>query len=297
MTLQDAVAEFLAYLEHERNCSPLTITSYKSAFKRFLEFLDERGVPPKLQNVTTSVVRQYVASLSQAGYAPSTVGRRVASLKSVFNYLCNCEYVIGNPLAPVSMPKRKRGIPTYLSPEECRRLLDATNQNHYCLLAFRDKAILGTFIYTGIRRGELLSLRLGDIDFDARTLTVRDGKGGKGRVVPLCNELIELLRDWRELRPECEHHVLFTTRRGEALSKHGVQDAFHRARKAAGIDKGATIHSLRHSFATALLQSGADLVSLQRLLGHSSLDTTAIYLHVQMDDLREAVGRHPLAGG
>ena len=297
MDLRDAVAEFLAYLEHERNYSPLTITSYKSDFKRFLEFLDERAVPPKLQNVTTSVVRQYIASLSQAGYAASTVGRRVASLKSLFNYLCNCEYVTRNPLAPVSMPKRKRGIPTYLSPEECRRLLEATDQSHFFLLAFRDKAILGTFIYTGLRRGELLSLRLGDIDFDARTLTVRDGKGGKGRVVPLCEQLTDLLSDWLELRPACEHDALFTTRRGEPLSKHGLQDAFHRARKTAGIDKGATIHSLRHSFATALLQSGADLVSLQRLLGHSSLDTTAIYLHVQMDDLREAVARHPLAGG
>ena len=187
-----------------------------------------------------------------------------------------------HPLARVATPKKQKQIPMYLSFEECQRLLDATDKNHLFLLAFRDKAMLGTFIYTGIRRGELLALTMADVDFEARTLAVRNGKGGKGRVIPLYDELIELLRDWLELRPQCEH---------------GLQEAFHRAKKAAGIDReGVTIHTLRHTFASSLLQNGADLVSIQRLLAHSSLDTTAIYRHVQMDGLREAVDKHPLSG-
>ncbi len=296
MRFQHAVDEFLAYLQHERGCSPFTVVSYRSDFRLFLSFLADRRVPPSIDNVTSSVVRQYVATLSKAGYAPSTIGRRVASLKSLVSYLQECEYTSHNPLARISTPKKQHRTPTYLTLEECQHLLDATDKNHFFMLAFRDKAILGTFLYTGIRRGELLALKLDDADLEACTLAVRNGKGGKGRVIPLCDEVIELLRDWLELRSECDHDVLFTTRLGQPLGKHGLQDTFCRAKQAAGIEReGVTIHTLRHTFASALLQNGADLVSIQRLLGHSSLDTTAIYLHVQMDGLREAVARHPLS--
>ena len=296
MKLQHATDEFLAYLMHERGCSPFTIVSYKSDLKQFLKFLAQRGVPPKVENVTSSVARQYVAALSQAGYAPSTIGRRVASLKSLASYLQECEYTSHDPLARVSTPKKQHRTPTYLTIEECQRLLDATDKNHFFMLAFRDRAIVGTFLYTGIRRGELLALKTDDVDFEARTLAVRNGKGGKGRVIPLCDESIALLQDWLELRPERGHDSLFTTRLGQPLGKHGLQDAFCRAKEAADIKReGVTIHTLRHTFASSLLQNGADLVSIQRLLGHSSLDTTAIYLHVQMDGLREAVAKHPLS--
>ena len=296
MKLQHTTDEFLAYLTHERGCSPFTIVSYKSDLKQFLKFLAQRGVPPKVENVTSSVARQYVAALSRAGYAPSTLGRRVASLKSLASYLQECEYTSHNPLARISTPKKQHETPTYLTLEECQRLLDASDKNHFFMLAFRDRAIVGTFLCTGARRGELLALKTDDVDFEARTLAVKNGKGGKGRVIPLCDESIALLRDWLELRPDCDHDVLFATRLGQPLGKHGLQDAFSRAKKAAGIKReGVTIHTLRHTFASSLLQNGADLVSIQRLLGHSSLDTTAIYLHVQMDGLREAVARHPLS--
>jgi len=240
-------------------------------------------------------VRRYVAAMSKSGYAPGTVARRIASLRSLFSYLHQSEHLARNPLAAVTTPKRAQRLPVYLSPQECQRLLDATDSSYYILLAFRDKAVLGTLIYTGIMRNELLQLSLGDLNLDATTLTVRSGKGGKGRVIPMCGELVGLLQDWLELRPHCDHDALFTTRTGEAFGRHGLYDAFRRAFDAAGIRKeGVTLHTLRHSFATSLLPSGADLVALQRLLRHASLDTTAIYLHVEMDGLREAVNRHPL---
>jgi site-specific recombinase XerD len=298
MQFEDAVAEFLSYLELEKGSSKLTLVAYESDFKQFAAFVQEQGVPRSIQDVTTPVVRRYVASMSTDGYARGTIGRRVASLRSLFNYLHQCEYLTRNPVAPVATPKPEEKLPVYLSPEECQRLLDATDANHFFLLVFRDKAALGTLIYTGIRRSELLNLKLRDLDFGSNILTVRNGKGGKGRAIPMCGRLVELLEDWLELRPDCNHEALFTARTGEPFGKHGLYDAFRRARQVAGIDReGVTLHTLRHSFATNLLRSGADLVALQRLLGHSSLDTTAIYLHVEMDGLREAVERHPLLGG
>jgi len=198
----------------------------------------------------------------------------------------------------VSTPKLRRKVPNYLTPDECRRLLKATEQNHFFDLACRDKALIATLRYTGVRRAELLALDITDLDFEARTLTVRHGKGGRSRVVPLRDDLIALIRDWLELRPKCDHDRLFTNRIGQPLGKHGLQDAFPRAKAAAEIERdGVTLHTLRHTFASALLQNGADLVSIQTLLGHASLDTTAVYLHVQMDGLREAVERNPISAG
>ena len=298
MRFEDAVAEFLSYLEHEKGSAKLTLVSYESDFKQFAVFLEEQSIPLTVAEVTTSVVRRYVAAMSRGGYARGTIGRRIASLRSLFTYLHQCEYLTRNPVAPVAAPKTEEKLPVYLSPEECQQLLEATDANHFFLLAFRDKAALGTLVYTGIRRSELLNLNLQDLDFDNNTLTVRNGKGAKARDIPLCGRLVELRQDWLELRPACDHDAVFTTRTGEPFGKHGLYDAFRRARRVAGIKReGITLHTLRHSFATNLLRSGADLVALQRLLGHSSLDTTAIYLHVDMDGLREAVDKHPLLGG
>lgn len=295
MTFDDAVAEFLAYLEHEKGCAQLTLIAYQSDCRQFAEFVDRQGIPREVARVTTAVVRSYVASMSKHGYARTTIARRIASLRSLFAYLHQSDHLLRNPVAAVATPKPRVDAPVYLSPEECQQLLDATDANYYFLLAFRDKAVFGTFIYTGIRRTELLDLRLRDLDFDRRVLTVRNGKGGKARAIPMSDELIALLNDWLELRPRSDHDAVFTTRTGEPLGRHGLYEAFRRACAAAGIKRqGVTLHTLRHSFATGLLQAGADLVALQRLLGHSSLDTTAIYLHVEMDGLREAVGKHPL---
>jgi len=296
MRFDHAIAEFLSYLEYEKGSAELTLVSHESDFKQFTGFLEQQGSPPKIQDVTTAMVRRYVVAMSEKGYARTTIGRRVASLRSLFKYLHQCEYLTHNPVASVATPKAKEKLPVYLSTEQCRRLLEATEENHYFLLAFRDKAVLGTLIYTGIRRSELLDLKLRDLDFESEVLTVRNGKGGKRRSIPMCRQLVELLKDWLELRPECDHDAVFTTRTGEALARHGLYEAFRRARERAGISrKEITLHTLRHSFASNLLQSGANLVALQRLLGHSSLGSTSLYLHVEMDGLRKAVDRHPLA--
>ena len=176
MTFDDAAAEFLSYLKYEKGSAELTLVSYESDFKQFAAFVEAQGMPSTIGDVTTPVIRRYVAAMSR-DYARSTIGRRVASLRSLFRYLHQCEYLTRNPVAPVATPKTEEKLPVYLSPEECHRLLDAIDANHFFLLVFRDKAALGTLIYTGMRRSELLNLKPCDLDLDSKALTVRNAKG------------------------------------------------------------------------------------------------------------------------
>jgi len=204
--------------------------------------------------------------------------------------------VSSNPCAPIIIPKPQRKIPVCLSSEECRRLLESTDHNHYMMLAFRDRAVLAVLVYAGIRRAELLNIRFADLDLEAGRLRISRGKGNRWRFVPLVREAVEAIRDWLELRPECNTDHLFTTISRRPLGVHGIQALFRKAVSHAGIDRpGVTIHSVRHSFASMLLAAGCDLVSIQELLGHASLETTSIYLHVDQARLRDAVAMHPLA--
>jgi len=175
-------------------------------------------------------------------------------------------------------------------------LLDAALKQRTAFCAFRDYAIIATFIYTGVRRGELLNLRLGDVDAEAKALRVERGKGRKTRIIPMVEELIEALEDWLQYRPACDHDYLFSTNRGNRIYPTRLQVIWKKTLKRSGLRRsGVSMHTLRHSFATLLLQSGqAALVSIQHLLGHSRLDTTAIYLHVDTSQLRDAIVGHPL---
>ena len=157
--------------------------------------------------------------------------------------------------------------------------------------------MMAMLIFTGMRRGELINLKMGDVSLTERSVTVR-GKGGKMRVIPLVDEVLEPARDWLELRPEeCGHDYLFTTTHGNRIYPSRVQRIWKGILAQSGIEQdGVSLHTLRHSMATLLLQSGqCSLVEIQRILGHSRLDTTAIHLHVNEGELRNAVGCHPLA--
>ena len=184
-------------------------------------------------------------------------------------------------------------MPPYLSAQECAALLVAAERQGSVLLAFRDKAALATLIFSGVRRGELLNLRVRSVDLGDEKLVVEKGKGNKTRVLPLVPRLHQALADWLELRPACEHDFLFTTQWGARMSKRGLTSALRGAR----ITKPAiTLHSLRHSFACLLLQNGCDLFSLSKMLGHTRLDTTAVYLQATVEHLRSALACHPLSG-
>jgi site-specific recombinase XerD len=197
----------------------------------------------------------------------------------------------------ISSPKREKTVPVYLGKESLQKLLDATLQQRTEYCAFRDYAIMATFIYSGLRRGELLGLKMSDVGLETGSLRVVDGKGKKSRVIPMHGKLREALGDWLQYRRTKGHDYLFTTNRGNRIYPSRIQIIWKKTLKRSGVKRsGVTIHTLRHSFATLLLQSGeVDLVSLQHLLGHSRLDTTAIYLHVGTKQLQNAVSAHPLA--
>ena len=176
-------------------------------------------------------------------------------------------------------------------------MLDATLEQRTVFCAFRDYAVMATFVYTGVRRGELLNLKVGDADLGTRTLRIVRGKGKKTRIIPMVDELKQAFSDWLECRRSRRHDYLFTTNRGNRIYPTRLQIIWKNTLNRSGINRsGVSMHTLRHSFATLLLQTGnADLVSIQHLLGHSRLDTTAIYLHVGAQQLREAIAAHPLA--
>jgi site-specific recombinase XerD len=297
MRIEPLYEEFLTYLEVERDSSPLTITSYRSDGKLFVASLGHLGVEPQIDAVSGHVVRRYLAYLSRRGQKPASIARKLCSLRSFWRYLRDSDYTQSDPFVRISAPSKERALPNYLSAQECAALLDAAERQRSIFLAFRDKAALATLIFTGLRRGEILGLRVAALDFADNKVVVRRGKGKKSRVVPMVAQLRQPLEDWLEVRPACGHDFVFTTQSGVRMGKRGLMTALGRALATAGIDKpGITLHKLRHSFACMLLQNGCDLFSLSTMLGHTRLDTTAIYLEATVEHLRSAIGRQQQEG-
>ena len=295
MELHPLVDEFVCYLEAEKGYSDYTIASYRSDLRQWLSYLRDIDTPPDTDEISVQAMRGFVQFLHRRKLAPATIGRRISCLRSFWNYLLDFDYVRRNPCRRLSVPKRERKLPVVLSADECRALLEGANASRYHLCRIRDRAVLLVLLYTGLRRSECLGLSLGDIDLEQGCLRVRRGKGKKTRLLPLAPEPVEAVVAWLDVRPVTDHEQLFTDRLGRALGKKGIQGLFRRAVAASGLRRpGLTLHKLRHSFATMLLASGCDLASISRMLGHASLDTTSIYLHVDMSALREAVAKHPL---
>jgi site-specific recombinase XerD len=295
MLIEDVAREFFVYLDAEKGCSPATVQAYRSDLKLFRKFLQADETPSEVESITPAVLRRYIANMSEDGLAAATRGRRLYALRSLWNYLEQADLVRGNPTRKVATPRREQRLPNYLSTEECARLLAACDSNHYVDLAFRDRAILTVLIYQGLRRAELLHLKIGDVDFGAKTLLVRRGKGGKSRLLPLAEGAGFAIEDWLEFRPSTDNGMLFVTRGGNPMRPTDINRMFRRTVERSGIQRdNVTLHTLRHTFATLLLKEGVDVRTLQRLLGHASIETTALYLHLETDDLRGALARHPL---
>jgi len=296
MQIEPLYEEFLTYLSVERNCSPLTITAYRSDGRLFLRSLADQSVPAEVEAVTRQVVREYIVWLRERGLKPTSVARRIHSLRSFWNYLWDSDYSDTNPFRKLTLPKQPRSLPVYLSEDECRRLLEGASRQKSPFLACRDRAVLTLMLFTGARRSEVLNLDWNSVDLDQQTVRFVGAKGDKTRVVPLADDVVERLREWREIRPDCEHNYVFATQWKARLGKRGLQSLLKRALALGGIDRpNVTLHKLRHSFACLLLTSGADLHSLQTMLGHTRLDTTGIYLHATGEALREALAHHPLS--
>jgi site-specific recombinase XerD len=297
MRIDEAAGLFFQYLELERGCSPCTTAAYRGDLHGLQRFLEEEGLEATVEVLTPPLLRRYVSWLASSGYSPATIARRLYAISSLCKYLTNYGYAEGNPCGQVVLPKKSRRMPAVLTLEEARRVLKVADDHACPWMGFRNRAIVAVLVFCGLRRQELIDVKISDIDLKSRWLKVRKGKGGKGRSIPLAPEAADAISDWLEFRPEVDHEYLLTGLGGRRLDKNGVVCVFRGIAKRAGVDRrGVSLHTLRHTFASLLLQEGADLVSIQELLGHSDLSTTAIYLHMDAAHLQGAVERHPLSG-
>jgi len=297
MVMRTLAQDFLLYLEAELGYSTQTTTSYCYDLRHFFDFLDRHDVAPSPDAVTTAVVREWIVEMHRRGLSSATIARHIYALRSFWKYLVELDHASHNPVAKVSAPKREVRLPKYLGADELRKLLEAAQRSPSVFCSFRNYAMMAMLIFTGMRRGELINLRTTDVALVERAVTVR-GKGNKMRVIPLVDQVVDAVRDWLEFRPaDCKHDYLFTTAHGNRIHPSRMQRIWKGILRRSGIQQeGVSLHTLRHSMATLLLQSGrCSLVEIQRILGHSRLDTTAIYLHVNDAELREAVNAHPLS--
>jgi integrase/recombinase XerC len=298
--MQTEVNRFLQYLRVERNASDLTIKSYGEDLLALQEYLaGEGGQAPPAAEITTLDLRGYLARLHEAGYAKTTIARRLASLRSFFRFGQREGWADTNPAKPLRNPRKPRSLPHFLSSDELGRLLSAPPADGP--LGLRDRAILETLYSAGLRVSELVGLNDGDLDRRASVLRVR-GKGKRERLAPIGSFAMRAIQAWLAVRalapqgPQGADAPIFVNRRGRRLTTRSVGRLLEKYLKQTGLDRRTTPHTLRHSFATHLLDRGADIRSVQELLGHKSLVTTQIYTHVSTAGLREVYERaHPRA--
>ncbi|HEX2253868.1 MAG TPA: tyrosine recombinase XerC [Thermoanaerobaculia bacterium] len=307
--MQRLVSRFLDHLADERNYSPHTLRAYRADLERFAAFLAEYlGKEPQAlepSDADARSVRSFLAALHRDGVGRRSQGRALAALRSLFRFACREGVLAANPARGVPTPKAARELPRHLRPGEVERLLeDAPAGDGEAALEERDTAMLELLYASGLRVGELVSLDWRDLDLSARVLRVM-GKGSKERMVPFGRQaaaaLTGWLAAWEEVRARAEDadpdaEPVFLNHRGGRLSARSVRRILDRRVAAAGLPPGVHPHTMRHTFATHLLEGGADLRAIQELLGHSSLATTQRYTHVEIERLlqvyREA---HPRA--
>ncbi|MBI3333737.1 MAG: tyrosine recombinase XerC [Candidatus Omnitrophica bacterium] len=285
------VEKFLTYLRVERDASPHTLRSYARDLAGLRAALGDRP----WEQVDLLSLRQFVAGERARGLGKASVARRVATIRSLFRFLCREGYLSANPAQGLSRPKQERRLPNFLSVEETARLVEAPSGDQVSSL--RDRAILETLYSAGLRVSELVSLRIRDLDLIGGTLRVM-GKGRKERMVPVGSFCVQAIRRYlKALGPEIDDESpLFRNRMKGGLTDRSVRRILAGYLNRVSLAKKISPHALRHSFATHLLDRGADLRSVQELLGHSSLTTTQIYTHVTTERLKRVYeSAHPRA--
>lgn len=296
--MQQSIGIFKSWLENEKGYSHHTISGY---CRDLTEFTSTFANEKKPSEVDSNDIRKFVSSLHIKNNG-ATVSRKLSALRTFFRFLIREGKITDNPLTGISGPKSGRSIPVFLTVDEVFSLLESPNYTDP--FEDRDRAILELLYSTGVRVAELVSRDIKDLDFESEMLRVT-GKGNKERIVPVGRPAIEAIRAWLPEREdiinkpkgrqvECE--AVFINGRGGRLTTRSVERFVAKYAARAGLRQAVTPHALRHSFATHLLEMGADLRSVQELLGHASLSTTQRYTHLTLDHLSEVYDKaHPLA--
>ncbi len=302
--MQDYVRIFLHYLRGERNCSAHTLASYEDDLGQFIAFLSRVDVDATadVRKIDHQAIRGFLHDLLDQGYSRRSIARKLACLKSFFRFLRRSNVIATNPAAAVHAPKLPKTLPTVLAEDEITLLMEQPDRS--TPEGLRDRALLEVLYGTGIRLAEAIGLNWNDINVSDTTLKVR-GKGNKQRIVPYGRKAKEALQEYARVRgalvesgfkDETAGEAVFITKRGKRLSPKGVNVLMHRyIGRVSEISKKSP-HVLRHSFATHLLDRGADLKAVQQLLGHESLSTTQVYTHVSVERLKKVYAQaHPKA--
>ncbi|MDD5617824.1 MAG: tyrosine recombinase XerC [Candidatus Omnitrophica bacterium] len=287
------IEKFLRYLEIEKNSSSHTILNYKLDLAEFNNFLQDKP----LEGVDYLILRKYLAHLKENNLNNRTVSRKLSCLRSFYRFLFREGLIKGNPVVMISSPKQEKMLPQFLTEDEVVKLIEAPVADS--VLGLRDRALFETLYSTGMRVSELVSLNIDSIDFIGSTVKVL-GKGKKERMLPIGERALEAINKYlaerNSQKNKKETGTLFLNKNNTRLSDRGVRKIIHRYIIKFSLKSGVSPHTFRHSFATHLLNRGADLRSVQELLGHANLSTTQIYTHLTTDKLKAVYNKaHPRA--
>ena len=292
MTLDQAIDLFLQHIKIERNLSPNTVSAYATDLSYFRQYCADEKLN-QVDGISTAPILEYLISLSKSGLAVRTQARKLIAIRRLFHFLCRERYLQADPTLRLELPKIGRKLPEVLSLGQVEALLAAPDRSKD--RGLRDAAMLELLYATGLRVTELCQLRADATDFDRGFLRAM-GKGEKERLVPIGEAALKLMRQYLlEVRPKLDKKrspYLFLTNRGTPMTRQGFWKLLRRYSRGAGIDKEVSPHTLRHSFATHLLEHGADLRSVQAMLGHADISTTQIYTHISRKHLVEVYRKH-----
>lgn len=290
--VDEAIVLFLQYLREEKRVAEHTVASYQYDLRRFAEYCKAKEIL-SWAGVQIGDVRQYISARHKERISSKTIRRDLAALRSFYRFLLKSNRVAANPALHIKAPKAPKRLPKVLDVDQMAGILDASADS---VLEIRDLAMFELFYSSGLRLSELVMLDTADLDFAEGFLTVRFGKGGKQRQVPLGSKAAAVIKTWLQVRPDFSAPALFISSSGRRLSQRTVQLRLKRWVAKLGLDEHVHPHMLRHSFASHLLESSQDIRAVQELLGHSSVATTQIYTHLDFQHLAKVYDNaHPRA--
>ncbi|MDD3295962.1 MAG: tyrosine recombinase XerC [Candidatus Omnitrophica bacterium] len=285
------IDKFINYIAVEKNYSPYTAVYYRADLKKLEDFLNSRSVTD-IQNIDYFILRKFLSVLNEEQIKKRTVSRKISTFKSFFKFLMRESIIKSNPAASLLYPRMEKPLPKFLTENEVKKILDMPTGEG--LLQLRDKAIMEFLYSTGARVSEMVSLKAEEVDLIGGIVKVK-GKGRKERLLPLGEPAILSIKRYLDKRNDT-NRALFINKRGGALTDRGVRNIIDKYISKTALLLKASPHTFRHSFATHLLNRGADLRSVQELLGHSSIATTQVYTHLTIDSLKNVYQKaHPRA--
>jgi tyrosine recombinase XerC len=291
ITFSYYISKFLNYLSIEKNYSPHTLTNYRVDLEEFGNFLNSQS-QKDIKSIDYFLLRKFLAYLNEKRLSKRSISRKISTFKSFFKFMVREGVIKNNPAASLIYPRLERPLPKFLTEEEVKKIIQAPQGDS--LIHLRDRAILEFLYSTGARVSEVVSLKINDVDLISGIAKVK-GKGRKERLLPLGEPAVESVKHYLDKRKD-NNPFLFINRRGGVLTDRGVRVIIQRHIRKISLSLKISPHIFRHSFATHLLNRGADLRSVQELLGHHSISTTQVYTHLTIDTLKQVYDKaHPRA--